>query len=48
MIGIPTPYVCRYPSTICALNVAFGVNVRNELVRVTGAPDGPTAAARTV
>jgi hypothetical protein len=33
---------------ILAENVLRGVNVRNELVRVTGPPDVPTALAVTV
>jgi hypothetical protein len=32
---------------IIAENVLAGVNVRNELVRVTGPPDSPAAVAAT-
>src|SRR5579875_598871 len=48
MIGMPTPYVCRYPSMISVLNVEVGVSVRNVLVLVAAAPPPATAVAVTV
>src|SRR3954447_11441180 len=48
MIGIPTPYVWRYPSKIRVVNVRAGASVRNLLVAVPVCPDGSTAVAGTV
>jgi hypothetical protein len=43
MIGIPTPYVWRYPSKIRVENVRAGTSVRKELVAVTRRLPGSTA-----
>jgi len=48
MIGIPTPYVFRYPWKILVENVREGVSVRNVLRSVTVRPVSSAAVARTV